>query len=77
MSVLWTVLPMELVLDGFEKGPVYEEAVVAGARVMVERVAPFESRIVRLLSTAPADYLRPELQPGTMLTYKPALMAAE
>lgn len=77
MSVLWTVLPMELVLEGFEKGSVYEEAVVSGARVMVERVAPFESRIVRLLSTAPSDYLRPELQPGTMLTYKPALMAPE
>ncbi|MDR7865529.1 MAG: YlzJ-like family protein [Sporomusaceae bacterium] len=77
MSVLWTVLPMELVLDGFEKGSVYEEAEVAGAKVMVERVAPFASRIVRLLSTAPDDYLRPELQPGTMLTYKPALMAPE
>ncbi len=77
MSVLWTVLPAELVLDGFEKSPVYEEAEVAGAKVLVERLAPFESRIVRLLSTVPADYLRPELQPGTMLTYKPALAAVE
>lgn len=77
MSVLWTVLPAELVLDGFEKSPVYEEEEVAGAKVLVERLAPFESRIVRLLSTAPADYLRPELQPGTMLTYKPALATVE
>ncbi len=77
MTVLWTVLPVELVLDGFEKGAVYEEAEVAGARVLVERVAPQQSRIVRLLSTAPADYLRPELQPGVVLTYAPVLAAAK
>jgi hypothetical protein len=71
MTVLWTVLPVELVLDGFEKCPVYEEMELAGAKVQVERLAPQQSRIVRLLSTAPADYLRPELQPGTVLNYEP------
>lgn len=74
MTLLWTVLPMELVLDGWEKSPVYEEVELAGATVVVERVSPLESRVVRLLSTAPADYLRPELQPGAMVSYKPALM---
>jgi len=77
MTVLWTVLPVEMVLDGFDRSPVYEEVDVAGAKVMVERLAPYESRVVRLLSTEPSDYLRPELQPGTMLTYKPALAAVE
>ncbi|MDT8901362.1 YlzJ-like family protein [Anaeroselena agilis] len=77
MSVLWTVLPAELVLDGFEKSPVYEEAEIAGAKVMVEKVAPYECRIVRLLSTAPDDFLRPELQPGVTLSYKPSLAAGD
>jgi hypothetical protein len=36
--------------------------------VVVERLASYESRIVRLLSTAPSDYLRPELQPGVAVT---------
>lgn len=73
MTLLWTVLPVELVLEGYEKGPVYEEAEVAGTKVVVERLAPYESRIVRLLSTAPSDYLRPELQPGVAVTYRPSL----
>lgn len=73
MTLLWTVLPVELVLDGCEKGPVYEEVELAGAKVVIERLAPDESRVVRLLSTSPADYLRPELQPGVAVTYKPAL----
>ncbi len=77
MTVLWTVLPVELVLDGFEKAAVYEETEVAGAKVLVERLAPQQSRIVRLLSTSPADYLRPELQPGVMLSYEPVLTAAK
>ncbi len=70
MTLLWTVLPMELVLDGWEMPRAYEEAVVAGVPVVVERLAPDESRVVRLLSTAPADYLRPELQPGVTVKYK-------
>lgn len=77
MTLLWTVLPPELVLDGWERSPVYEEVELAGTKVVVERVAPFESRIVRLLSTAPADYLRPELQPGASVTYRPALSRSE
>jgi hypothetical protein len=73
MTLLWTVIPAEIVLAGFEKEPVYEEAEVAGTKVVIERIAPFESRIVRLLSTAPADYLRPELQPGVAVIYRPDL----
>jgi hypothetical protein len=77
MTVLWTVLPVELVLDGIDKPPAYEEVELSGAKVLVERLTPGESRVVRLLSTSPADYLRPELQPGTTLIHKPALAAVE
>ena len=73
MTVLWTVLPLEMVFDGWEKCPVYEEIDFAGARVEVERLSPLESRVVRLLSTDPADFLRPELQPGVLVSYKPAV----
>jgi hypothetical protein len=72
MTVLWTVLPPEMVLDGWEKCTAYEELDLAGARVEVERLSPLESRVVRLLSTDPADFLRPELQPGTLVSYRPS-----
>lgn len=77
MTVLWTVLPPETVLDGWEKCPAYEEIGLDGATVVVERLSPREARVVRLLSTSPADYLRPEFQPGTMLSYSPTWQSAQ
>jgi hypothetical protein len=71
--LLWTVMPIELVLDGAAKLPAYEEIDYAGTRVLVEKLGPEQCRIVRLLSTVPEDFLRPEVQPGNVLTYRPVL----
>jgi hypothetical protein len=71
--LLWTVMPIELVLDGAEKLTAYEEIDYAGLRVLVEKLGPAECRIVRLVSTEPQDFLRPEVQPGNILTYRPVL----
>lgn len=72
--VLWTIIPAELVFqeqNAVEQSPVYEEVDLAGKKVIVERCSPNQSKIIRLISTCPEDYMTAELQPGTMLTYKP------
>lgn len=73
--LLWTVLPEELVLEQAGPPPVYEETDIAGTRMLVERVPDGRCRIVRLYSTDPRDFLRPELQPGTLVNYKPVIGA--
>lgn len=72
--VLWTIMPSELIFqeqNTMEKSPVYEEVDLEGKKVIVERCSPNQSKIVRIISTCPEDYMLEELQPGTMLTYKP------
>ena len=69
--ILWTVLPLEIVLEGFDTQPNYEEIDYAGLTVVVERLSPVQCRVIRILSTDPQDYLRADLQPGTVLTYQP------
>lgn len=71
MTLLWTIMPAEMVLDGAENLAAYEEIDYGGVSVLVEKLSPIQCRIVRLLSTEPQDFLRPEIQPGTVLTYKP------
>jgi hypothetical protein len=73
--LLWTVMPLDLVLNGVENVIAYEELDYAGVKVQVEKLSPLECRIVRILSTQPEDYLRPELQPGSTLIYKPTQTA--
>ena len=74
MSIIYTPMPLELVLEGIDKeGPQYQEIEVAGTKLMVEQTGMAHGRIIRLLSTNPADYLRPEYQPGTELQFVPYL----
>ncbi|WP_094607547.1 hypothetical protein SPSIL_023740 [Sporomusa silvacetica DSM 10669] len=70
--VLWTVMPMEIILSQ-EYQPNYEEIEYAGTKMMVEKTANNEYRVVRILSTDPQDYLRNDIQPGAVLSYEPIL----
>ena len=65
---LWTIVPEELILGQKPDMSPYEEIEFAGTKMLVEKIAAGQCRIVRLLSTDPADYLRSELQPGLVLT---------
>lgn len=73
--ILWTVFPVELVLNGFEAQPtsIYEEIEYSGTKLQVERISSVQCRIVRILSTNPEDYLCPDFQPGKTLAYRPTL----
>ena len=66
---------MELVLDGLEKPFNYEEIEYNGIKMMVEKIASDQYRIVRLITTNPEDYLSAQIQPGSILTYQPVLNA--
>jgi hypothetical protein len=74
---LWTIVPEELIFaDQNQMPPVYEEVDCYGQKVMAERLSPTQLRVVRLLSTNPADYLSNELQPGTIISYRPVIEAS-
>lgn len=71
--IIWTVLPEEMVLENTLRPeiPQYEEIDYCGTKLMVEKTSTLQCRIVRILSSDPQDYLRPEIQPGVVLTYRP------
>jgi len=70
---LWSILPAELVLNDVEKPPVYEEIQCNNIKMIVEKISPTQCKVSRLLTTDPQDYLHPQIQPGSILTYKPIL----
>ncbi len=67
--ILYTPLQLELVLEGFDKTkyPEYKEIQYKGVPVLVEGLDSGKQRIVKLLSTDPFDYLKPEMAPGSLI----------
>lgn len=71
---LWTIVPEEVIFGLQNQDPAtYEELECAGQRVMAEKLAQNQYRVVRLLTTNPTDYLHDNLQPGTVITFKPVI----
>ena len=71
--VLHTPLLPEEVLRGYESfAPEYVEIDCPGGKMVVEMLSPAEGRLVRLISPRAEDYLKPEYQPGFILTFKPS-----
>lgn len=64
--MLWTIIPTEWIMDEEEAPASFLEMAVGQARVLLERSSDGTTRVHRVLSTNPADYLRPELQPGAV-----------
>ncbi|MFO7310925.1 MAG: YlzJ-like family protein [Bacillota bacterium] len=62
--ILWTIVPIESVLDDEPSTPQVVDVAVGHMRLLLEPGADGRTRIQRVLSTDPADYLRPELTPG-------------
>jgi len=65
---MWTIIPPEIIWEGIEARP--KELLQMqwqGVQVLVEPLQFARGRIVRLLSTEPADFLKPGLQPGSII----------
>lgn len=60
----WTIAPAEWLTEDEEQPPSLVEMAVGRVRLVLERNTDGTERVHRVLSTDPADYLRPELQPG-------------
>jgi len=68
--LLYTAIPLELVLEGIDKTYDYKEIEINGVKLLVEPLDINRSRIVRIMSTNPQDYLNPEFAPGSILEHK-------
>ncbi len=67
---LYTPMPLELVFDGWSRGPgPFVDLTIRGVTMRVVPVSPGVGRIERLID-APLDcYLKPEFQPGQTVFY--------
>lgn len=67
---LYTIMPLESVLDGIHAEPApTQEVWVNGVYMQVQPVAPGMGKIVRLLQCSLDDYLKPELAPGNFVMF--------
>jgi len=62
--ILWTVIPEEIVMEGMDKPRRIKMVSWQGRQLLVEPGTNGRSRIVRLLSSDPNDFLDPEYAPG-------------
>lgn len=76
MSFLYTPMPLEAVYGWENKTPQYQELEMGGAKLLVEPMGMDKCRVVRLISTNPADYLRNEFQPGAEISFTPQFNAS-
>jgi hypothetical protein len=70
--ILYTPMQLELVMEGLKemKEPVTRLVDIGGVTLIIEDTGPGEGRVIRLLSTDPDDYLRPELYPGVVIKFQ-------
>jgi len=62
--IFYTPMQLELVIDGIERqNP--KNTVVRGNSIIIVEDDENGGKIIRLISTDPQDYLKPELMPGT------------
>lgn len=68
--MLFTVVPLEDVLDGMENDPVPTvEMSVGGVTMELELEENFQAKVVRVISTDPRDYLNSSFQPGSTIRW--------
>ncbi|NLU09586.1 MAG: hypothetical protein GXW90_01325 [Tepidanaerobacter acetatoxydans] len=67
--LLYTTMPLEIVLDGIYKKREYKEIDTNGVKLIVECIGINQGKIVRLLSSNPQDFLNPNFFPGKIITF--------
>ncbi len=75
MSIFYTILPLELVFDGFEDGEDMQlyELPIPGGTLVVEPLSKNQAKIVQVISSDPQLFLNPNLQPGKVIDFSPQL----
>jgi hypothetical protein len=69
---MWTIIPPEVIWEGIEEKPKdLLQLEWLGVQMLVEPLQFAQGKIVRLLSSEPNDFLRPELQPGSIIDLIP------
>lgn len=68
--ILYTIYDPEYVFGTQQNNASYSEMSVDGVTVQICQTSNSEARIERILSTNPADFLNPKLQPGCIITRK-------
>lgn len=68
--ILWSIIPIETILQDMDKIPPSTEISYAGSILEVQSISPSECQIIRVIDSNPNTFLLPELQPGSILTYK-------
>lgn len=67
-SVLWTAMPLELVVDGLTpQAQACSEVMMAGRLLLVRPGADGTGTVERLVSGNAQDYLDPRWQPGAVV----------
>lgn len=70
--VIYTPIPVDFLFNYSEdKARRFTEFPYGEARVVAEMSAEGSYRVVRVISSDPQDFLRPELQPGSVIVFKP------
>lgn len=67
MSAFWTIAAEETLFASEAAPASYREITCSGISLIVEDIAEDQCKVVRVLSTNPADYLIHSLQPGAIL----------
>jgi len=71
-NIIYSPLPPETIWEGWDNFyPELQEIKVGNLTLQVEVLSFNQARIVRLLSTNPADYLDSPYQPGCILNFAP------
>ena len=66
--ILYTPLPLELVMSVDDNTSPYQDVELDGVTLVVEPTVAGMGKIVQIRSTDPSVYLRPEFQPGQQIS---------
>jgi hypothetical protein len=70
MSILYTILPHEMIFSGHEEEErEYFEVPMQGGSLVLEAMAKNQAKIVRVISSDPQVFLNPNLQPGSVIEF--------
>lgn len=70
--MLYTVFPLELVLEGIDRKYNLREIEIDNVKILVEPVDVDKGKIISVISSNPAVYLNPKLYPGNIIKFIPS-----